>query len=271
MEIERHHSTIDGIRIARAIRPVRDDPNAPTIAFLHGLGSAAREFHQLAGRPAFRGHTLHFLDAPGHGTSDRPPGWSYSIEAHADALAALLYQVAISPITLVGHSMGGSIGIAMAIRHPGLISRLVVAEPNLDPAAGNLSGHVARQSEGRFVERGYRALTYQTRREASRGDLVAARFLITLQQASPVAIHRSAVSLRADRSPTFREQLEGLAIPRTVIWGERTSPLVPPLLDPAITHEVIADAGHVMMVDNPEGFAAAVSRAAGDTKRTVSS
>ncbi|HYH13512.1 MAG TPA: alpha/beta hydrolase, partial [Thermomicrobiales bacterium] len=101
----------------------------------------------------------------------------------------------------------------------------------------------------------------QTEREAGRGDIVATRFLDTVKQASPVALHRSAVSLRANRSPTLREQLEALAIPRTVIWGAETPPLTPPLANPAIRHELIPDAGHVMMIENPEGFADAIGRA----------
>ncbi len=45
---------------------------------------------------------------------------------------------------------------------------------------------------------------------------------------------------------------------RTMLWGERTPPLAPPLASPAVRQVVIPAAGHQMMTDNPDGFAGAV-------------
>lgn len=263
MQLTQQHAFACGSAVAwTGATPSGGAIHAPErIVVLHGLGSGSREFHYLADHVALRNRWLIFIDAPGHGDSDRPDGWTYTIEDQADLLAEVIRSIAPTPVVLVGHSMGGSTAISIASRYPGLVSNLIVAEPNLDPGSGTLSNHIARQPETRFVARGYHALAYQTEREAARGDLVASRFLITLRQASPVALHRSAVSLRAERSPTFREQLEALAIPRTMITGARTEPLVPPILDPAIRQDSISDAGHVMMIENPAGFADAVARA----------
>jgi len=221
MTLDRHRTEIDGIEIAwLGATPASPAAGGPVVV-LHGLGSSSREFTYLADIPGLDTRPWFLVDAPGFGDSDAPEGWSYGMEAQADLLAALIQQVAAVPVTLLGHSMGGSIAIALAHRHPGLVARLVVAEPNLDPGAGTLSGHIARQAEAGFVARGYQRLLYQTRREAARGDRVAGRFLVTLEQASPVALHRSAVSLRAKRSPTFRQQLE--ALPILARWsGERS-------------------------------------------------
>jgi pimeloyl-ACP methyl ester carboxylesterase len=266
--LERHRIEIDGIGVAWLGTSPGEARSGDPVAVLHGLGSSSREFEYLAQVPGIARRPVILVDFPGFGDSDKPDGWSYAMEDQADLVATLLRQVAASRVTLVGHSMGGSIAIALAHRHPELVERLVVAEPNLDPATGSLSGHIARQPEAAFVARGYQRLLYQTRREAARGDLVAQRFLVTLEQASPVAIHRSAASLRADRSPTFREQLESLPIPRTLVWGVRTPPLDPLLADPAIAVEAIPDAGHVMMTEQPDAFAAAIARALGDANRT---
>lgn len=261
MPLERHRTTIDGIAVSWLGTTPEEAAHDVPIAALHGLGSSSREFTYLATAPGFEHRRLILFDIPGFGDSDRPSDWTYAMEAQADLLAALLEQVANGPVALVGHSMGGSIGIALAARHPDLVDRLIVAEPNLDPGTGTLSGHIARQPEAAFVERGYRRLLYQTRREAARGSLVASRFLATLEQASPVALHRSAVSLRADRSPTLREQFEALTIPRTLLWGARTPRIDPPLADPGIAIDVIPDAGHVMMTEQPAAFAEAIVRA----------
>lgn len=256
-----HRTAIDGIGVAWLETSPGEQVERTPVAVLHGLGSSSREFQYLAELPGFARRRLVLIDVPGFGDSDKPDDWTYTMEDQVDLLAALLRPIAASPLALVGHSMGGSIAIALATRHPDLAERLIVAEPNLDPGTGTLSGHIARQTEAVFVARGYQRLLYQTRREAARGDLVASRFLITLEQASPIALHRSAVSLRAERSPAHREQLEALTIPRTLLWGSRTPPLDPSLNDAAIAIDVIPDAGHVMMTEQPAAFAKAVLRA----------
>lgn len=264
MPLTRHRTEIDGIGIAWIEATPVDAIDAPPVVVLHGLGSSSREFTYLTGVPGLDRRRLILVDIPGFGDSDKPANWTYAMEAQADIIAALVGRVAISPVALVGHSMGGSIAIALAHQHPELVQRLIVAEPNLDPGTGTLSGHIARQPEASFAARGYQRLVYQTRREAARGDRVAGRFLVTLEQASPVALHRCAVSLRADREPTFRARLERLSIPRTLVWGALTPPLDPPLADPAIEVEVIPDAGHVMMTEQPAAFAAAILHALDD-------
>ncbi len=264
MTLTHDRTTIDGIAVAWTLARPEAPEGLPPVAVLHGLGSSSREFTYLADAPGFERRKLLLIDIPGFGDSDKPDAWTYAMEDQADLLATLLGQLDGDPVALVGHSMGGSIGIALASRHPRLIERLIVAEPNLDPGTGSLSGHIARQSETGFVKRGYERLLYQTQREADRGDGVAGRFLVTLKQASPLALHRAAVSLRVERSPTFREQFETLAVPRSLIWGANTPPLEPPLADPHIAVETIPDAGHVMMTEQPAAFAAAILRALDD-------
>jgi pimeloyl-ACP methyl ester carboxylesterase len=73
-------------------------------------------------------------------------------------------------------------------------------------------------------------------------------------------MHRSAVSLIADRHPTFRRQFLALSIPRTFIFGEENlpNPEVERLSSEGIHVCVVEKAGHDMMSDNPNGFAQAI-------------
>jgi pimeloyl-ACP methyl ester carboxylesterase len=261
MTLDHHRTVIHGIEIAWKRHSAAHAPSQTPLVVLHGLGSSSSEFGYLADLPTLQDRDLFLIDLPGFGDSAGPDEWPYTMEAHADILATLIPTIASRPVVVVGHSMGGSIAIALAHHHPGIVPRLVVAEPGLDPGSGMLSAHIARQTEAAFVARGYLRLLYQTRREAERGSAVAGRFLVTLEQASPVALWRSAVSLLAERSPTLRQQLEGLAIPRTMIRGALTPPLDPPLADPEIAQVVIENAGHVMMTEQPAAFAAVVHRA----------
>jgi pimeloyl-ACP methyl ester carboxylesterase len=62
----------------------------------------------------------------GHGRTadiDRP----FSYEAMADDTAALMRRLEVGAADVVGYSMGGGIALQLAIRHPDLVRRLVVA------------------------------------------------------------------------------------------------------------------------------------------------
>ena len=84
----------------------------------------------------------------------------------------------------------------------------------------------------------------------------------TVALASPHAIHRSARSLLAERTPTFRQGLENLPMPRTFLVGELTSDF-PQARWPGhgVKMVTVPGAGHLMNVDNPDAFARAISDA----------
>jgi len=64
------------------------------------------------------------LDLPGHGESDPAP--AASVEAHAAAVADFLSALERGPSVVIGHSLGGSIAIALAARRPDLVRGLVL-------------------------------------------------------------------------------------------------------------------------------------------------
>ena len=73
------------------------------------------------------------MDLPGFGISDRPAGFGYSLEEHADALTSALDAADVRGAEIVGHSMGGAVAIVLATRRPELVARLILANANLDP------------------------------------------------------------------------------------------------------------------------------------------
>ena len=81
----------------------------------------------------------------GHGHTpdiDRP----LRTESMADDVAALITQLDLAPVDLVGYSMGGAVALQMAIRHPTQIRKLVVVS-----AAMGLDGWYPEVQDG-FVE-----------------------------------------------------------------------------------------------------------------------
>jgi 3-oxoadipate enol-lactonase len=64
-------------------------------------------------------------DLAGHGVSDRPAG-ALTIGGLADDVAELLEALEVGPTVVVGLSMGGITALALAERHPALVSSVVV-------------------------------------------------------------------------------------------------------------------------------------------------
>lgn len=98
----------------------------PRIAFLHGLFGQGRNWTTIARRLA-DDYSSTLIDLPNHGRSDWTSTVSYP--AQADQVAKLLTALGGSDDwTLVGHSMGGKIAMALALRHPALVARLCVVD-----------------------------------------------------------------------------------------------------------------------------------------------
>jgi pimeloyl-ACP methyl ester carboxylesterase len=233
----------------------------PALVFLHGLGSASSScFPRIAAHPRLREHRSILIDLLGFGYSDRPNGFDYAMECQTEILVSLLRGANVSECVLVGHSMGGSIAILVAAAAPELVGRLIVAEGNLDPEPGVVSGPITSKTEEEFVARGYDEFVERIR-TAGFPDYAG-----TLQACDPAALHRSAISLIAPRRPTYRERLTRLRLPRTFLFGEESlpDPDVDLLLADGVEVRVIEDSGHDMMGDNPDGFAGAVADAIGD-------
>ena len=130
----------------------------PARVYVHGLGSVSSVYHaHIAARPELAGRRSLFVDLPGHGISDRPGHFGYTLEDHADALAAALDTAGLTGSELIAHSMGGAVAIVLAHRRPGLVSRLVLAEANLDPCPARTAGSsgIASYEEEAFVGGGH--------------------------------------------------------------------------------------------------------------------
>ncbi|MFI9803962.1 alpha/beta fold hydrolase [Streptomyces sp. NPDC052301] len=226
----------------------------PVRVYLHGLGSMSAVYHaHIAARPELAGRRSLFMDLPGHGISDRPRDFGYTLEEHADAVAAGLGEAGVAGAELIAHSMGGAVAIVLAHRRPDLVSRLVLTEANLDafppPTAG--SSGIAAHEEDAFVEKEHARVLRAV------GPLWAA----TMRLADPRALHRSAVGLRRGSEPVMRTILEGLPVDRVYLQGARSGELAgrARLEATGVRVVTVPGAGHNVMFDNPDAFVAAVA------------
>jgi pimeloyl-ACP methyl ester carboxylesterase len=72
------------------------------------------------------------IDQRGHGHSpdDARP---FSYEAMAEDTAAVIRNLGVGPVDVVGHSDGGNVGLKLARAHPELVRRLVISGASLRP------------------------------------------------------------------------------------------------------------------------------------------
>ncbi|MFD8206765.1 alpha/beta fold hydrolase [Streptomyces sp. NPDC059695] len=227
----------------------------PAVVFVHGLGAASTVYHaHIGARRELAGRQVLFVDLPGHGISDRPADFGYSLEDHADALAAALDAARVREGVIAGHSMGGAVAVVLAHRRPDLVGRLVVTEGNLDPFPPPTAGSsgIASYTEEEFVRGGGFARVLER---------VGPTWAATMRLADPLALHRSAVHLVRGTDPVMREMLLRARVPRVFLQGERSGDLpgADALRAAGVDVVTVPDAGHNIMFDHPEVFARAVA------------
>jgi pimeloyl-ACP methyl ester carboxylesterase len=104
--------------------------HGPPIVFLHG-GMVFFDNSFAKQRDYFSTYrTVIGIDQRGHGHSPDGP-WSLSYKMMADDTAAIIEQLGIGPIDLVGHSDGGDVALLLARDHPQLVRRMVISGANL--------------------------------------------------------------------------------------------------------------------------------------------
>jgi len=112
--------------------------DAPVVTLSHSLAASLEMWE-----PQLPALTQHFrvlrYDTRGHGGSEVPPG-AYSLSMLAGDVRALLAALGIARTHFVGLSMGGMIGQTIALEHPEILDRLVLADTasRIPPESGPL-------------------------------------------------------------------------------------------------------------------------------------
>src|SRR3954471_6841221 len=94
----------------------------PTVLLLHGLGGAASNWTAVALPLAERARVV-VPELPGHGGSSALPAPVATLDAYAERVAGVLD----APAVVAGHSLGGLVALALAVRHPEIVRGLVLA------------------------------------------------------------------------------------------------------------------------------------------------
>jgi pimeloyl-ACP methyl ester carboxylesterase len=103
------------------------NPSAPPLLLVHGGLDHSRSWDHLA-RALHSGFHVVAPDLRGHGYSGWATGSSYSLADHFYDLTTLVRSEGFEKVTLVGHSMGGMVGLTYAGAFPEKVSRLIVLD-----------------------------------------------------------------------------------------------------------------------------------------------
>ena len=97
------------------------------LVLIHGAASTIQTtFGRLL--PALeKTHKIIAVELQAHGHSDNRDGRPITFEQDADDVAALLQQLHIDKADIFGFSNGGTTALQVAIRHPAVVSKLIIA------------------------------------------------------------------------------------------------------------------------------------------------
>jgi pimeloyl-ACP methyl ester carboxylesterase len=229
---------------------------------VHGWQNDASAWRPFVDRLPLDRVRATIVDLPGCGASEPTPTWERStIDELATDLGTVLDQLGLAAPVLVGHSLGGGIGLALALRRPERLARLVLAGPVsttgldvVDDAA--FAGLLDPTPEQR------RALVRAAFHRSPGDDVLAALERVT------AAAHRHHVEGAARSMRTFRvqDELAGLRPRALLVAGDRDrhGPIDHHLATwaamPRAGLQVFHDVGHVPFWEVPDAFAEVVLR-----------
>ena len=117
----------------------------PPILFIHGLGGQLHHFrHPLFGE--LDGYRLVALDRPGSGYSSRSYGASGRLPDQAETIVGFIRALGLEKPLLVGHSLGGTVALAVALDHPDAISGIALLAP-----LTHMEGEVPPEFKGLYI------------------------------------------------------------------------------------------------------------------------
>jgi pimeloyl-ACP methyl ester carboxylesterase len=195
-----------------------------SILFIHGLGCSKDSFKDVWNFSEFKNYTILTFDLLGFGDSSKSKEFSYTMEEHAEICALLIEKLKLDEVHVVGHSMGGAIGLLLIEKNPSKIMSFINLEGNLVGEDCTFSREAIRYSLEDF-ENGF--FTDFTSSIKNLKDLATSTRLSTrlfyrwLSKSDPYAFYRSSESLvKWSDSGRLLNMFIDVDIKRYYVFGE---------------------------------------------------
>ena len=243
------------------------------IVLLHGVPGQASVWAATTDLLARDFHVVS-VDLAGFGDSPDPDRRTDLLPGpQATAVVAVLDELDLHDVTLVGHDLGGAVAVLLAHEHPDRVGRLgLVAADVLADSPPPVSLSFLRWPVlGRVLERtlfGHRTLRRMVGQMAARGDGATVDVDEWVGDKRRSADTRwlivELLRRRREHLGAATDALGDLDLPAAVVWGG-DDPVSRPSTAKRIAvrlprgrHTVIEGAGHLLPVESPDGVAHAL-------------
>ena len=242
-----HMITVDGYRVHYIV----DGPAAgPPVVLIHGLGSRAQAWRNLAPYFARAGDRVYMPDLIGYGESQKPKNFSYSVKDEATIVIGFMHDLGLKRVDLGGWSMGGWVAQLIAGKDPQQFKRLMIFDsaglydrPTWNPALFTPTTPAQLNQLNRLL-----------RPNPAPIPGFVARDILRISQKDAWVIHRALASMFTGRYVT-NKLLPKLRMPVFLAWGADDQCL--PLSEGERMHklipqsqlEVVPGCGHLAPLD----------------------
>jgi pimeloyl-ACP methyl ester carboxylesterase len=128
------------------------------VVFIHGWTCDLTFWRGQA--PVYEKHRSLLIDLPGHGQSDKPEV-AYTQERFARAVEAVMRDAAVERAVLVGHSMGGPVGLTFVRLFPAKAKALVLVDAFIPQAPKDEAGRARQKTQTDTFLKTWRGPSYK--------------------------------------------------------------------------------------------------------------
>ena len=251
--------------------------SGPPLLILHGLFGSSGNWRGVALRLAST-HTVHSVDLRNHGASPWADAMGYA--EMADDVLQVCDRLRLKSPAVMGHSMGGKVAMAMALRHPQRVGRLIVVDIAPVSYADTLTPFAEAMRATSVIAVATRAEVQARLRQAVPDPAVVPFLMQNLVvqndhfdwRLNLMGISASMAQLCGFPSELLGSRFEG---PVAVIAGEHSDYVTEsdgveflPMF-PRIRVEVVEGAGHWVHADRPDAFLACIRQVLPERSQTV--
>jgi pimeloyl-ACP methyl ester carboxylesterase len=246
------------------------DCGPPQLLLVHGYGDNALVWHHFAS--TFDGPCCPLaVDLRGHGHSEWAPGGRYALQDFVADVVNVLDELCPAPVVLAGHSLGAQIAMHAAAARPERIRAVVLADVALRPNEAS-GAHVHRKFRER--QRVYDSVAHYVAFLREQLPLARVELLNVLAEGALRVREDGHCEERCDpmlvdMDDSIDEQaimasLNRIARPILFVRGAGSAVLSQTAARKILAElpqsrlSSVATAGHTVMLDNPDGFCAAV-------------